>query len=392
MTSPAASGVRAPLLSVSVIARNEARRLPGFLEALAGLAEEIALVDTGSTDETVAVARAAGCTVHTFTWNDDFSAARNAALAYCTGAWILSLDADERIAPADHEAVRELLDGPRDRCYRFTTRNYTNQQTASGFVAAEPGDPHCAGFAGWFPSTKVRLFPNISGVRFEGTVHELAGPSLTRLGVPATDTPIPVHHYPLLHRSPAAQREKQHYYLALGKQKVVRDPADARARHELGDQYADLGELGPALRAYTEAVRLAPGNARWLQDLGSTLVLAGKLPQAVQALRLSAQLDASSAECWRNLGVAYAGQEAWPQAREAFEQSHALDPDHPETLRYLAIARQALGDSGGALELLERLLQRFPHHEEAAALYQNVMAQLGRAPEAAAWLAARRGE
>ena len=86
-------------ISLCLIARDEERFLPGCLASVSGVVDEIVLADTGSTDRTVEIARAAGATVVHHAWDEDFSAARNAALAAATGDWILLLDADERLAP-----------------------------------------------------------------------------------------------------------------------------------------------------------------------------------------------------------------------------------------------------------------------------------------------------
>jgi GT2 family glycosyltransferase len=98
----------APLLSACLIVKNEQDNLPSCLEALGGLVDEIVVYDTGSTDETVRLAREAGATVLEGYWDDDFGRARNAALAGCTGRWVLSVDADE-IVEADPSAVRSQL-------------------------------------------------------------------------------------------------------------------------------------------------------------------------------------------------------------------------------------------------------------------------------------------
>ena len=98
-----------PRLSVCLIAKNEERFLDGCLESIRGLADQIILVDTGSTDRTVEIARAHGAEVHFRAWDNDFSAARNAALLHARGDWILVLDADEEVSKAHHSNLRALL-------------------------------------------------------------------------------------------------------------------------------------------------------------------------------------------------------------------------------------------------------------------------------------------
>jgi glycosyltransferase involved in cell wall biosynthesis/cytochrome c-type biogenesis protein CcmH/NrfG len=108
-----------PRLSVCLIAKNEERFLNGCLESIRGLADQIILVDTGSTDRTVEIARAHGAEVHFRAWDNDFSAARNAALLHARGDWILVLDADEEVSKAHHSALRALLTQANTLAYRL---------------------------------------------------------------------------------------------------------------------------------------------------------------------------------------------------------------------------------------------------------------------------------
>ncbi len=85
------------LVSLCMIMKNEEDELPLVLASAAGLADEIVIYDTGSTDRSVVLARELGATVIEGYWNDDFSRARNQALEHCAGDWILWLDADEAI-------------------------------------------------------------------------------------------------------------------------------------------------------------------------------------------------------------------------------------------------------------------------------------------------------
>ena len=99
----------APLLSACLIVRDERELLPGCLWSLRGLADEVVVYDTGSTDGTQELGRAAGAVVVQGDWHDDFARARNAALAHCRGEWVLTIDADEHFA-GDAEALRAALD------------------------------------------------------------------------------------------------------------------------------------------------------------------------------------------------------------------------------------------------------------------------------------------
>jgi glycosyltransferase involved in cell wall biosynthesis/tetratricopeptide (TPR) repeat protein len=108
-----------PRLSVCLIAKNEERFLNGCLQSIRGLADQLILVDTGSTDRTVEIARNHGAEVHFRAWDNDFSAARNAALLHARGDWVLILDADEEVSPTHHAALRALLTRPNVIAYRL---------------------------------------------------------------------------------------------------------------------------------------------------------------------------------------------------------------------------------------------------------------------------------
>jgi glycosyltransferase involved in cell wall biosynthesis len=101
-------GVGAVRLSAVLITRNEEANLPGCIASLAGLADEIVIVDSESTDRTVTIAEAAGARLarHRFT---GFGAAKQRALEMATGVWVLSVDADERVTPALAAEIRRIL-------------------------------------------------------------------------------------------------------------------------------------------------------------------------------------------------------------------------------------------------------------------------------------------
>ncbi|MCX5757640.1 MAG: tetratricopeptide repeat protein [Candidatus Hydrogenedentes bacterium] len=328
-------------ISAAIIAKDEAEQLPECLQALAGWIDEVYLLDTGSRDDTPAIAHRYGAKVGHFSWNDDFSAARNASLDGCTCDWILIVDADERIAAADTGAVRALADGPASHCYRFVTRNYTNQAGLAGLQPCAKDDPLARGFAGWHPSVKVRLFPNHAGARFEGKVHELVNRSLETRGIAALLCDVPIHHYPFA-KAPERVRAKQEMYLRLGLAKVADAPDDPNAYAELGNAYLELGDYPGATNAFREALKYATSNAALLKDLGSALYLMQRRDESRRAFELAVKIDARLADAWRNLGVLHADAREWPQALACFEQALAGDPTWADGPRYIQTARDAL--------------------------------------------------
>jgi tetratricopeptide (TPR) repeat protein len=145
-----------PLLSAALIAKNEENFIGVCLSSLQGVADEVVVVDTGSTDRTKDIARSAGAQVYDFAWDGDFSAARNRALELSTGEWILYIDADERVrANTGLDIVAEL-----------------SQPAFAGHrVLLHPLKGHTSYWS-------LRLFRNDPSVRFTGIIHESTWPSL----------------------------------------------------------------------------------------------------------------------------------------------------------------------------------------------------------------------
>jgi hypothetical protein len=95
--------------SLTMIVRNEENNISSCLSSVAGLFDEIVVIDTGSTDRTWEIAQEFGARVFDFVWVDDFAAARNAALARATGDYAFWLDADDFLDPPEREKLRGLL-------------------------------------------------------------------------------------------------------------------------------------------------------------------------------------------------------------------------------------------------------------------------------------------
>ena len=215
-------------VSLCMIARDEAGFLEKCLANVEGLVDEIVVVDTGSTDDTLAVARRFGARIHRQMWNNDFAEARNRALESARGQWILCLDCDEVIAPQDWASITSQLQGATADAYRFTTRNYSDQPNETGWTACDGEYEEERGHPGWFPTSKVRLWRNRPQFRFQGAVHELVETSILDHGGSIADCLVPVHHYGHVEKERAEDR-----YLEAGQRKVGENPNDLQARYEL---------------------------------------------------------------------------------------------------------------------------------------------------------------
>ena len=370
-------------ISVAMIVKDEADRLGPCLSSLASIAGEVCIVDTGSRDNTPEIARQLGARVNFFPWCDDFSAARNESLRHCTGDWLFVVDADERMAAQDAPKIRALAEGSTDCAYRFVTRNYTNRASVSEFHPCGPEDSNAHGFAGWFPSVKVRFFPNREGVRFEGRVHETVRHSLEAQGIRLQMCAVPIHHYPF-EQSPERVQAKQELYLRLGNEKVRAHPDDANAYAELGAQYVEVGDYANAAGAYREAVKRDPADPAFLKDLGGVLHLLNRNDEAERALELCLKMDPGQAEAWRNLGVVHVAKGAWARAVACFERSITLEPSWTDGYGYLAAALEGHGRLEEAAAAARRAVEAAPSSPQALQRYVALMMGLKRTAEAGA--------
>ena len=95
-------------VSTCILTRNNSATIRQCIESLRGAVDEIIVVDTGSTDDTVQIVESLGIEVHHFQWVDDFSAARNYALAFTTSDWIFSIDSDETLYKEDRDKIHTV--------------------------------------------------------------------------------------------------------------------------------------------------------------------------------------------------------------------------------------------------------------------------------------------
>lgn len=166
------------LLSAALIVRDEAEHLDACLTSLAGLVDEIVVVDTGSSDDSVAVARRHGAVLGHEPWQEDFATPRNRSLDLATGEWILYIDADERVHPGDRAAARAAIAAATDH-----------------MALRIPLVPR----VGWTPYREYRLWRHRPDVRFEGRMHESIVGAITavaqreRLEVSPSDVVILEH-------------------------------------------------------------------------------------------------------------------------------------------------------------------------------------------------------
>ena len=144
-------------LTVVILTKNEEKNINEVLANAKQVTDKVLIVDSGSTDKTVELAEENGAKVVYRAWDNDFAAQRNFALEYVQTEWVLYLDADERINDELAEAIKKVMQAPKEAMYRFIRRN-------SAF-----GKDFKYGVLG--PDSVVRMFPK-DKVQWQDKVHE----------------------------------------------------------------------------------------------------------------------------------------------------------------------------------------------------------------------------
>jgi len=372
-------------LSLSMIVRNEAERLERCLASVADFVDEMVVLDTGSSDATVAIAERCGAVVHHLSWPGDFAPARNAALEHVHGAWVLVLDADEQLLAEAREPLRQLMAEP--------------DLLVVNLLRLERG-------ARQSPYSRVsRLFRRHPAIRWSRPYHSMIDDSVLALVQREAhwriaDCAIPAlshdgYRPELLQSGDKAARLRQAMEAEL-----ECHPGDPYACAKLGSLLVSEGDLerGRALlrlgletcsadalaERYELLLHLAiaeaplnPGQAEILYrqamalplpprvTLAASLNLAGLLLEQAAAASSAADRErtlvaaadlcrrASSAApelalSWASLGLIERRRGKLAAAIAAYQRALSLEPKQPDLHRNLAAAQLLAGDIGGA--------------------------------------------
>jgi tetratricopeptide (TPR) repeat protein len=249
-----------------MIVRDEAAFLEECLSSISEVVDEIVIVDTGSTDGSKRIARAFHARLFDFAWCDDFSVARNEALARATGEWLLYIDADERLRPAARSSIDALL---------------ADDSAVAHTVLFRPQ-------SGYTRYREYRVFRNDPRIRFHGAIHETMLPALHAVaahdGRRIGHSTLAIDHVGY----DGDQQRKHRRNLPLLRARLEREPDHVFSWHHLGRTLAAMGDsvgAGSAWRQGIQAVR-----RRTESSPADSLVYSSLLRQELDRARLDAEL------------------------------------------------------------------------------------------------------
>ncbi|HVX11705.1 MAG TPA: glycosyltransferase [Pirellulales bacterium] len=264
-------------VSLNMIVRDEEANLPACLDGIADLVDEMVIVDTGSTDETKAIAHRYGARVFDFPWRDHFAAARNEALERASGDWVFWLDADDRLDEEERRKLRALFNTLRDELAVWLLQ----------CISPSAGDQ-----AAMTVLEQGRLFRHDPRVRWQYRVHEQIVPAIERLGGATYRSDIVVRHVgysDALQRRAKLQRDLR--LLALDN---ADQPDDPLTLFHLGWTHSLLGDAPAAVPVLERCRQVTPPN----------LAIVGKLHALLaRSLRQTGQTDAALTVCRQGLAI-----------------------------------------------------------------------------------------
>lgn len=218
-----------------MIVKNEEKFLPGCLESVKNIVDEIIIVDTGSTDKTIEIANSYNAKVFHLEWKGDFSQARNESIKHATGDWILILDADERLDPGQETKIKKYLNLNFDGLYvRIISADKNGNLSATEYP---------------------RLFRKINGIKFERKIHEQISPSILKLGGKLAKTDITITHLGY-GQDDETMRKKYERNLQILLEELEENPDDAYACYHVGTIKILTGEQEEGIKYLKKAISI----------------------------------------------------------------------------------------------------------------------------------------
>ncbi|MGB3138586.1 MAG: tetratricopeptide repeat protein [Nodosilinea sp.] len=396
------------MISLCMIAKDESATLALTLASAQGIAGEIIVVDTGSADDTVAIAQAHGARVHSFDWANDFAAARNASLSHATGDWVLVLDADEVLLPATAQVLQALDQG------QPLGDIAAEDLLAVNLLRLELKAPQA-------PYTLItRFFRRLPEVTFHRPYHETVDDSVAALQEQAPRwqvvslAEVALHHTgydPVV----VAERGKFDRARTIMAAYLSDHPDDGYLLNKLAALYVEADQSEAALplldraldRAdtldelthyelhYHRALALAKHPEQAASDyraaleqpvppklklgalinFGSLKKAQGDFESAIDLFQQAIAVDPTLAIAHYNLGTAHRARGYLDEAIAAYRSAIALDPVHAAAHQNLGVALFKLGQLPEALDAFQRAIAIYEKTDPAtaASLRQGVI-------------------
>jgi glycosyltransferase involved in cell wall biosynthesis len=327
--------VSKPTITLCMIVRDEESMLGACLASARSAVTDMVVVDTGSRDKTKQVAADAGARVFDFAWCDDFAAARNEALKHARGAWVLVLDADERLAPGCAARLRAAVEGVRFDCGMLRLHDAARVDASLEDVVS-----------GRERAAEAQLVPRLlrrtDGLAYVDAIHENVMPWLRRRGMKVGGVDVDIVHLGATAEVVGA-KAKIGRNIRLLNVRIERNPGDLAACGYLAHEFMRAGAVDEAFslveRAWThvplgEDVEGAPTIHRLATTRAFLLIQRGRFHDARETVLRAQELEGRSPDL------------AFLRARSS-ESEAPLSADPADRRARLAAAREGYAECLG---------------------------------------------
>ncbi|MBE9010049.1 tetratricopeptide repeat protein [Pseudanabaenaceae cyanobacterium LEGE 13415] len=369
-------------MSLCIIVKNEAENLPKCLSSVQELVDEMIVLDTGSSDRTIEIAKSFGAQVHTFEWCNDFSAARNEALKYVQGDWVLVLDADEVLVPGIVPILKSAIEQDDYLMFNLVRQEVGAAQSPYSLISrlfrrhpeiwfTRPYhamiDDQVIALLQREPDWKIEAISEVAilhegyqagviasrdkvnkarstmegflashpndpyvcsklGALYVQVGETEKGIELLERGLSTVEdvsTKYELHyHLGSVYSELDIEKSAQHYQAAI--QQPILLKLKLGAINNLAGLLKDCGDFQNAQVLYQQALKIDPNFAIAHCNLGATLKAMGQFTQAIEHYKQAISLNPNYAEAYQNLGVILLKMGQVPESLEAFRTAIEL--------------------------------------------------------------------
>jgi glycosyltransferase involved in cell wall biosynthesis len=224
-------------IGLCLIVKDEEKNIARCIKSVNSFVDEIIVVDTGSTDDTVKIAEELNAAVYYYPWDNSFSNARNFAMGKAKSQWLLLLDADEELDQGSCGKLAEFINTTALDGAHFRVRNYTGSYSRDNY------NLHNA----------LRLLRNNGMYTFKGNIHE----QICREGADLlydrfTVLDVVLHHYGYLDDA-VHEKQKRKRNIPILEKELEAEPGNAFTLFNMGNEYLSVNDFETALDYYKKA-------------------------------------------------------------------------------------------------------------------------------------------
>lgn len=348
-------------ISLCILVKDEEAALFQCLNSVKDVVDEIVVLDTGSRDRTVEIARQFEAKVHYFAWCNDFSAARNEALKYVTGDWVLVLDADEVLVPEIVPNLQQAITSDRILVINLLRQEVGAVQSPYSLVS--------------------RLFRRHPDISFSRPYHAIIDDRVTEIlrrelhwQICNLDK-VAILHYGY-QQEQIAQKDKFDKAEKMMAGFLASHPEDPYVCSKLGALYVQAGKINLGIELLERGLQFAAKNEEILYELHYHLGIAysrkQQIERAIASYKIAIELNIYpliKLGAYNNLGNLWQTKGDLQQAKSTYQKALQIDPNFAAGYYNLGITLKTIGQFGEAIAAYEQAIKINPNYAQA---YQNL--------------------